>query len=818
LLFAALGATVSSGRLVAADPTPAVEVKGQVAAANQPTDGIAALAAAGHSMHGEAFNDGPRQAAVLMGGTGRVFLKVTGSHPDTQAFFDQGVGQLHGFWYFEAERSFRQVALLDPGCAMAYWGMAMSNTNNEDRARKFIAMAIQKRSQVSPRERLWIEALHEYHFGSTEPIPEPKPGEAGNRGENKRDDKERRRQYIRRLENILYEYPTEVEAKAFIARRIWETDGGEISSHLATDALLDQVFAVEPMHPAHHYRIHLWDWEKPSRALQSAALNGPAAPSIAHMWHMSGHTYSHLHRYADAVWQQEASSRVDHRRMIADQILPDRIHNYAHNEEWLIRNLMYLGQARKALDLAKMLIELPRHPRYNTLDGSGSASFGSTRLAEVLQRFELWEETLSLEAAGWLEPQTGRQSKADHARLIAEAKTALGDIAGAEQLLANVTTLVAESEAEQKAAVEKAEAKAREEKKTDDEIRKAAENANKAHAGKVKDLQRSAAMIRGFIAAAKGDHAAALQEFTAADLQRRMLLSQAQLRSGDKARAEETARDLARGSVNQVLPLANLVAVLEACGKPDEAARSFAELRTIAGQADLNTRPLQRLRSIADRLGYPTDWRTPARIAPDTGYRPDLDSLGPWRWSPSSAAEWNLPDTHGGTVSLADYRGRPVIVIFYLGFGCVHCVEQLRAFAPMTSRFAEAGIHLVAISSDSIESLQTSLSAANQDTAVAFPLLSDASLAAFKAYRVYDDFEQQPLHGAFLVDPQGRVLWHDIGFEPFTDAEFLLAESRRLLRLYSPADVTPAAATVNTEAASTTPATPAATVASPRGG
>ena len=65
---------------------------------------------AGHSHHGEAFNEGPRQKAYLMGTTGNVSLKVTTKSPEAQEFFNQGLGQLHGFWYFEAERSFRQVA------------------------------------------------------------------------------------------------------------------------------------------------------------------------------------------------------------------------------------------------------------------------------------------------------------------------------------------------------------------------------------------------------------------------------------------------------------------------------------------------------------------------------------------------------------------------------------------------------------------------------------------------------------------------------------------------------------------------------------
>src|SRR5688572_8840710 len=85
----------------------------------------------GHSYHGEAFDEGPRRAAYLMGNTGKVKFPVTTKNPLAQQFFEQGVGQLHGFWYLEAERSFRQVAALDADCAMAYWGMAMANVNNE---------------------------------------------------------------------------------------------------------------------------------------------------------------------------------------------------------------------------------------------------------------------------------------------------------------------------------------------------------------------------------------------------------------------------------------------------------------------------------------------------------------------------------------------------------------------------------------------------------------------------------------------------------------------------------------------------------------
>jgi len=116
----------------------------------------------GHSYHGEAFNEGPRQAARLMGGTGPIDFAVTVKGEEAKKFFNQGVGQLHGFWYFEAERSFRQVAQLDAKCAMAYWGMAMANGNNKKRARDFIAKAKKLGKDATSRERKYIDAWEKY--------------------------------------------------------------------------------------------------------------------------------------------------------------------------------------------------------------------------------------------------------------------------------------------------------------------------------------------------------------------------------------------------------------------------------------------------------------------------------------------------------------------------------------------------------------------------------------------------------------------------------------------------------------------------------
>jgi peroxiredoxin len=75
--------------------------------------------------------------------------------------------------------------------------------------------------------------------------------------------------------------------------------------------------------------------------------------------------------------------------------------------------------------------------------------------------------------------------------------------------------------------------------------------------------------------------------------------------------------------------------------------------------------------------------------------------------------------------------------------------------------------------------------AANQS---AFPLtlVSNDDLRLFKVYGCFDDFEQRPLHGTFLIDKDRRVRWHETGAEPFQDAAFLLEEAKRLIALPSP--------------------------------
>ncbi len=262
-------------------------------------------------------------------------------------------------------------------------------------------------------------------------------------------------------------------------------------------------------------------------------------------------------------------------------------------------------------------------------------------------------------------------------------------------------------------------------------------------------------------------------------------LAQFYLQAGDKAKAEQSARQAWSSAPNQVQPLANYVEVLYLCGKKAEALKQFEELRKMSGSVDLEAPVFQRLSKIAVELNLPADWRTPRATPDDILDRPDLATLGPLGWRPSPAVDWTLPQGDGKPLSLSAYRNRPVIVIFYLGYGCLHCAQQLEKFAPMAEQFKQAGIDLVAISTDSIEDVKKSEDRYRNETEepreFPFPLVADPALNVFKKYRVYDDFEKMALHGTFLIDSEGLVRWQDIGYEPFMEAEFLLKESQRLL-------------------------------------
>jgi len=728
---------------------------------------------AGHSYHGEAFNEGPRQKAYLMGTTSNIHFPISTKNDLVQKFFDQGVGQLHGFWYLEAERSFRQAAMIEPECAMSYWGMAMANASgrqNSKRAKEFIKKAVQYKENASEREGMYIDSL----------------SESLNSSKNRKD---KSLAILEAHDAILAKYPDDIEAKAFkvLAMYHYRKSKGQYGRPNA-EKLLKEIFAENPMHPCHHYRIHLWDYPKPSNAVVSSSLCGSSAPGIAHMWHMSGHIYSRLKRYNDAVWQQEASARVDHAHMMRDRVMPDQIHNFAHNNEWLIRNLIFVGRFHDGMDLAKNMIELPRHPKYNHISRSGSYRYGRMRLQGVLTQYELWPQLLELSETPYLSPTDNKNEQIKRLRMIGQAHFGLNDVASGKLILADLEQQLKEIEKKKKEFDAKAKAKKSTKKNTKKSSkargrkrgRRRRRNTRNPFSSQLRELKKAVKSLKARVLIANGDYQKGLKELKASSGVNKMDLVRAMMQAGKLEDAVKECKRYLRNHKNETIPLAHYVQALWNADKKDEAKKQFELLRKVAGAADLDAPVLVRLESIAKELGYKKDWRHHYQFPKDFGKRPAIESLGPFRWSASPAPQFALKDVHNQVHSLKDYRGKNVVVIFYLGYGCLHCAEQLQAFAPKAQQFADAGIELIAISTDDMAGLEKSHEN-YEDGEFPFPLVTDSKLEVFKKFRAHDDFEKLALHGTFLIDGEGKVLWQDIGYEPFMDPDFVIKEAKKLL-------------------------------------
>jgi peroxiredoxin/thioredoxin-like negative regulator of GroEL len=675
--------------------------------------GFAALAHAqepvkpafGHSMQGEAFNEGPRQKAVLMKGIPKIEFPTSTKNKQAQKFFEQGVAQIHAYWYFESERSFRQAADLDPEFAMAYWGMARANVNNRTRAKGFAEKAVEKRKNASKREQGYIDAISLFANGKND-------------------------EYIAALRKLVADNPLDIEATAQLAHELQERAFDKPRQD-EVERLAQEVLATNPMHPIHHYRIHLWDKPNNENALDSAHKSGLSQQASAHMWHMEGHIYTQLKRYSDAAVSQEASARVDHAHMGRVQIIPDQIFNYAHNNQWLSESFQFTGQPQKALEVARNLVANPRHPKLNTLSGfSGSASQGLPRLVETLERYELWEAALSEKIESVPSKSDGEKNRL---RLLGCAAYATGKRALGQQYLDELT--------------------------------------------KLKSSEKAVAAVQCYAALGENNTAEASKQLDAAGLpkEREALL---RLQLGETEKALTLARDAAKSRANQVLPQATLVRVLHAAGKLDEAKAELEKLRPLAARAELDTPLLAALAPIAQQCGVSSsaDWRGALPADPLALPRPKIESLGPLSWMPPTAPGLSLKDGNGKKISLKDYAGKPVLVLFFLGSACDKCMEQVNAFAAESDGFKKAGIEIVAVSLDPQEQVK-------KMKAMPFPILANPDLKTFKSWKAFDDFEDMALHGTFLVDATGKLRWMDTGFAPFTDAKFVLGEAQRLLKL-----------------------------------
>ncbi|MEM8954296.1 MAG: redoxin domain-containing protein [Verrucomicrobiota bacterium] len=710
----------------------------------------------------------PYQGPKALDNVGELTFPISTPDPKAQTWFNQGIALLHAFWYDEAERAFRQVVALDPSNPMAFWGLALANETNPRLAEIYIQRAhyeLTRRTDITPREKKWLRTFLDYYQPDHEPL-----SSASNE-----EDLARRADRIRALENLAYKYPDEIEARAFLLRYLVLDNhraGVPITSHFTADTLAQAIHAQYPNHPSRHYRSFLWLNENPARALNSAAENTLIAPGVPDVYRFAAQVFNAAEDFPNAINFGEAALRAAHHHMSDHLVMPDDMENFVANAAAQIDILASSGNPSAAVTTAKNLIRLPRSAYLNqrdTLDDTLSGAYftGTRSLAESLMRLERWQQLLEILDSPLLDPEATTIAPevpwipvAHRAYWKAIAYLNLGQLDQADSQQQELDSLFLRYRAE----------------------------------GTTNDIKEEIIRCIRSLKTYKALHSSALE--TPPDFEREPLLhispdhlARLLFKAGFTEQALTVASaDLALRPA-QFLATANFCDLNQQAQRNSDVMRNFdARFRRNAASADPTLPIFNRLRAAADQLRFPAKWTLDDRETNSLLHPlPDPETIGPIAYSPPTAPAWSLPDHENNVISLDNYTGKPVIAHFFLGVGCVFCVEQLKEFAPLVDAFKEAGIEMIAVSTDTQEQLAESLGDPEK-TSFPFPIVADPELNQFKAYRVHDDFENKPMHATFLIDPDGQILWSDISHEPFMFPKFLLAEAQRLLKSGSTED------------------------------
>ncbi|WP_426164253.1 hypothetical protein [Sandarakinorhabdus sp. DWP1-3-1] len=403
-------------------------------ASNAPVPADAALAkamAVSACGSGEGAGRAGVKPAVLVAGLTPAHMPVSANR-EAQAFFDQGLGQLFGFDYDEALKSFARAAVIDPACAMCGWGTALAlgpyiNSGPIDaatvaRAQGYTGRALRS-GALSERDRALVDAVHMRHA--------PGGKQSGVHGDR----------YADTMLRLAARWPADdlvaiLAAEAVMDAQPWDywAAGGRVNKGRAGEAirLVETVLARSPDDPqAIHLLIHLTEASAdPGRAAGPAARLGRLSPAAPHMVHMPSHTWYRIGRFEEAIDANRAAIAADdaYARAVGDD--PKFYGYFIHHNHFLASAATQTGDRVTALAAAGA-IEAAILP-----EAAVKRPYLQARLATALHaraRFLTPAEVLALPAP---DPRLLRLMVAWHG-VRAEAKAQTGDIAGAEaELLA----------------------------------------------------------------------------------------------------------------------------------------------------------------------------------------------------------------------------------------------------------------------------------------------------------------------------------------------------------------------------------------------
>lgn len=707
---------------------------------------VIAFADEGHSKHGKAFDSGLRTKPWVMTNIGSAPFPITTKNPEVQKWYDQGNALLQSFWFEEAERSFRWCHKLEPENPMVYLGLARCGLNwftigSQDpglkRFKDFLAEATKRKAAASDRERMYIEAY--------------------NAGWNSKADHAKR--ICAALTRIIKKYPDDIEAKAQIAFFSIQPDGKPEDN----DSYVTQVLAKNPMHPgAHHARIHNWDGVDGSKAVDSCELYGKAAPGIGHSLHMPGHIYSKIGMWHEAAIAMDSATRVELRYMNDRLALPFETWNYAHNRDYLCYIQEQLGRGKASIQGARDLINAPSDPLIPV------DAYGNFPLLRALVKFEKWTEILDPEFLP-ASKNTDIQQFQEMARIYAlvelrrfpEAQTKLDELKKSmEASLAEMIKATPKEEASLRAMF-------------------AERMPMTLRVAESKLLIGQGKTLEGW----RGLHQAAMSEARARAARQypndppmepfpiQRILGDAYYEAGAHLSAIRAYEQALKDEPNDGWSLAGLAKANIAFGQADRARPYVARLKAVWAGADPDLRHWREIQALNfDEAPKPETMRPERRYDPAA-----LDALGPSNWTPFAAPDLDCLDSDGNRVRLSDYRGKNVMLVFYLSDQCIHCMEQLTAVDKEMAEFDKMNTVVLAVCSASPEKQRASATA----TGFKVRWLSDPTHANARRFSSYDDFEDMELHSTILIDAQGRVRWKRTGGDPFADVKFLKDEVSR---------------------------------------
>ena len=344
---------------------------------------------------------------------GSFHRRVTTGSDDAQIWFDRGLTWTYSFHHEEARNCFEKAISYDPGCAMAYWGLAYAlgpNYNkpwrvfdNEDLIRSLDRAhlaALQARAnydKAMPVERALIDTLQ---FRYLQDLP-PADFSLWNQA------------YVQAMEAVYKDFPYDLDVATLYAEalmnltpwQMWDLATGEPPADARTfevkkvlELALSQVGGLK--HPGVlHLYIHLMEMSAvPEKALTVADHLRGLVPDAGHLNHMPSHLDLLCGDYRRAIASNSDGIRGDEKFLAREGPLNFYTLYRSHNYHFRIYAATFSGQSRIALEtvtqlessIPEDLLRVKSPPMADWLE-----SFLGMRM-HVLIRFGLWQEILDL--------------------------------------------------------------------------------------------------------------------------------------------------------------------------------------------------------------------------------------------------------------------------------------------------------------------------------------------------------------------------------------------------------------------------------------